>query len=246
MTVPTEPSGPMLDIASRAPKVFLDEIASGGTVLVVSPHPDDETLGCGMAIAAAIAAGRKVLILLTTDGEASHPGSRSVDQDALRRIRRGELDTALAILSGGPEVPVMALRLPEGRSTPDMIASERFSALVHSLRSRDIRSVWTTWQGDPHIDHRTAAVLAQRLASALEADLWSYPIWGRFLPSAPEIRDLRRFACPSEDLADRKRRALAVYRSQFDCLINDDPDGFMMPPAILAHFASFDEIFIRD
>lgn len=236
----------MLDIASCAPTVYLDDIAPGGTVLVVSPHPDDETLGCGLAIAAAIAAGRDVLILLTTDGEASHPGSRSVGKDALRRIRRGELETALAILSGGQEVPILTLGLPDGRSAPCMIAGERLDALVRSLRLRDIRSVWTTWRRDPHIDHRTAAVLARRLANALEADLWSYPIWGRFLPAAPETRDLRRFACPSEDLADRKRRALAAYRSQFDNLIDDDTEGFIMPLAILAHFASFDEIFIRD
>ncbi|WP_338337804.1 PIG-L family deacetylase, partial [Xanthomonas citri] len=42
-------------------------------VVVVSPHPDDEVLGCGGLLAMAIASGRQALIVSVTDGEAAYP-----------------------------------------------------------------------------------------------------------------------------------------------------------------------------
>ena len=243
--IPTAAVGPMLDVASRAPEVTLDELAPGGTVLVVSPHPDDETLGCGTAIAAAADAGLTVLVLLLTDGEGSHRNSPSVSEGALRRMRRGELDAALTILTGGRELPVLRLGLPDGHSAVDLIEGDCFDALLRTFRRHDVRSVWTTWAGDPHIDHRTAATLARDLARLLRVDFWSYPVWGRFSNEPFETPNLRRFVCPDDEFADRKRRALSVYRTQFDAAIDDDPDGFIMPPPLLEHFATFDEIFIR-
>src|SRR5687767_6864064 len=40
-------------------------------VMVVAPHPDDETLGCGGTIAKHAAAGDQVEVLIITDGGAS-------------------------------------------------------------------------------------------------------------------------------------------------------------------------------
>lgn len=64
------------------PRVFpLDAAAiirAVGTrrLVIVAPHPDDETLGCGLLIAAAVRAGVRVAVIALTDGQASHPGSR--------------------------------------------------------------------------------------------------------------------------------------------------------------------------
>lgn len=44
---------------------------AGGTAIVVSPHPDDETYAMGQTIAAQVAAGRRVIGVLVTDGEAA-------------------------------------------------------------------------------------------------------------------------------------------------------------------------------
>jgi LmbE family N-acetylglucosaminyl deacetylase len=53
---------------------FVDEMSppgSGDRVLVVAPHPDDETLGCGGVIQEAAARGAEVHVVLMTNGDAS-------------------------------------------------------------------------------------------------------------------------------------------------------------------------------
>ena len=44
------------------------------SLLVVAPHPDDETLGFGAAAATLQIRGVKVQVVSVTDGDASHPG----------------------------------------------------------------------------------------------------------------------------------------------------------------------------
>ena len=38
-------------------------------LLVIAPHPDDETLGCGLLLQQVLAAGGEVRIILMTDGD---------------------------------------------------------------------------------------------------------------------------------------------------------------------------------
>ena len=66
--------GALLRAARGAPVVDVDALAAGG-VLVLAPHPDDETLGCGAALAAAVTAGYAVRVVAATDGDGSHPRS---------------------------------------------------------------------------------------------------------------------------------------------------------------------------
>src|SRR5690606_38092378 len=49
--------------------------ALDGPLLVIAPHPDDETLGCGGVIALATCRNVRVHTVFVTDGGASHPNS---------------------------------------------------------------------------------------------------------------------------------------------------------------------------
>jgi LmbE family N-acetylglucosaminyl deacetylase len=46
-------------------------------ILVVAPHPDDETLGCGGLISLLAQNGSAFYIVFVTDGSASHRNSRA-------------------------------------------------------------------------------------------------------------------------------------------------------------------------
>ena len=85
-------------------------------VVVVAPHPDDETLGCGGAISLLIAKGYQVKVLIVSDGTGSHPNSQKYPALALQAIRSQETIAALAILGVKPEA-ITFLRLKDGCGT---------------------------------------------------------------------------------------------------------------------------------
>jgi LmbE family N-acetylglucosaminyl deacetylase len=71
---------------------------TGGRALILAPHPDDESLGCGGLIAAACEAGQPPIVVILTDGAGSHPHSRRFPPDILRATREAETLAALACL----------------------------------------------------------------------------------------------------------------------------------------------------
>ena len=232
----------MLRAAQVGQDASLDELVPGDRLLIIAPHPDDETLGCGMALAAACAKGREVAILLLTDGESSHPNSREFDRESRVALRKAEFEAALSFLVPERSVPVVRAKLPDGRSK-DRDAAQIIDRLLGDPCIARADAIWSTWAHDPHCDHRTAAILARMLADRTGANLWSFPVWGRF-GERPVPENLRVF---SDGLhRDAKRRAMQAYASQMTNLIEDDPDGFVMPPALFDHFATHPEIFFHE
>src|SRR5690349_18452019 len=71
----------------------------GEHLVVVVAHPDDESFGCGSAIALAVARGARVTLICGTRGEA---GERvpdpATDHVPLGEVREGELRAAAAVL----------------------------------------------------------------------------------------------------------------------------------------------------
>ena len=102
-------------VAAQSSIGKLGEIAAAGNgqkVLVISPHPDDESIGVGGYIAQSIANGADVTIVLVTDGNAQHEES----------IRYTEFKKATSIL-GVPEANLISLGFPDGKlATEDQIA----------------------------------------------------------------------------------------------------------------------------
>src|SRR5437763_11246305 len=91
----------------------------GERLLVLAPHPDDEVIGCGGLVALHLREGRRVRVVVATDGAAAG--------DA--RQREAESRAALASL-GAAEVEF--LRLPD-RALADA-ESGGFAAALRELR----------------------------------------------------------------------------------------------------------------
>ncbi len=80
------------------------------STVIVSPHPDDETLSSGGLIARQRGRGISVIVVAVTDGEGAYPGDPA---DELAATRRNEQLRALRRL-GVAAGDVYRLEVPDG------------------------------------------------------------------------------------------------------------------------------------
>ena len=225
----------------------LDELVGSAPFLILSPHPDDETLGCGGLLAAAQAAGRSGHVLILTDGSGSHPNSPSYPAERLIALRRDEARRAVQQL-GLSEERLGFLDLPD-TATPS--SGPAFDAAVDAILQRvaDVgaRTLFVTWGRDPHCDHETAYAMAKVAAERAGLRLLAYPVWGLHLPPDQDIADEppRGFRLDIAEHRAAKLRAVDCYASQMTRMIDDDPEAFCFTEAQLAPFIGDTEIYIE-
>ena len=213
-------------------------------VLVVAPHPDDETLGCGGAIALLRSIGCKVQILVISDGTMSHPHSRKYPAPALRALRESETKDATASL-GVDVSDITFVGLPDGA-----VATQTSTEIKEALASFRPNTVFLPWRHDPHPDHRASYKLIQTalVDLALSPRIIEYPIWDwdpQQRGNLPEPNRVKAWRLDISKVVELKQLAIAAYRSQTTDLIDDDPQGFRLTPEMLANFTRPWEVYIE-
>ncbi len=235
-------------------------------VLVVAPHPDDETLGCGGAIALLRARGCPVYVLIVSDGTQSHPHSRQYPQAKLRQLREAESLEALTLLQVDPS-HIVFLRLPDG-AVPHVITSRQTSVLQPSPDGTEAdaaaqnaintcqvyltqirpRIIFLPYRFDPHPDHRATWQLIQAAIQYLSHSprIIEYPIWD-WDPDQRQSPDTHYQAWRLDiaPVVKLKEAAIACYRSQITDLINDDPTGFRLAPELIENFLKPWEMYLE-
>jgi LmbE family N-acetylglucosaminyl deacetylase len=174
-------------------------------VVVVAPHPDDETLGAGGFIAAQCFHGREVIVVAVTDGESAYGYDPS-----LGTLRESEQRNALARL-GVPAANIVRLRLPDSD-----IASHETRLVDHLMTyvTKDTHLV-APWRGDFHPDHEACGRAAERVANRTGGRLSSYFFWTwhRGTTATLGALSLRSFSLSPDHLRS-KSEALRCHRSQ--------------------------------
>lgn len=219
-------------------------------VLVVAPHPDDETLGCGGAIALLRSHNCPVSVLVMTDGTQSHPRSRKYPAPVLQQLRQQETLDALATL-GVDRAAVTFLQLTDG-AVPTLATLEQPQAACRAyLAAIAPKTIFLPWRHDPHPDHRAtwqlihSAIMGMRPAPRLI----EYPIWdwdteqSGGLPNSAQVAGWR---LDIQTVVSLKQRAIAAYQSQITDLIDDDPEGFRLTPEMLANFTRSWEVYFEE
>ena len=173
-------------------------------VVVVAPHPDDETLGAGGLIFDLVRAGSDVSVVVVTDGAASHP-----EVADLRSIREAECSRAVAIL--GVTTPPEFLGFADGRAQEHvhLIAN----ALSLLLKRADV--VVGPRIDDGHDDHCAVAQAIEFSCDGPGVVQLRYAIWGWEQLSEQDLKvDCGELFRPSPEATVAKRRALQQYVSQ--------------------------------
>ena len=202
-------------------------------VLVVSAHPDDETLGVGALVADLADAGATVDVLVATDGERSHPVGDGRARAALGAARRREVGLAVAGLAPGARVTHLGM--------PDGELDQHEPALVERLLGRiDARSlVLAPWVADGHADHDALGRACAAAVSLAGAAIAHFPVW-LWHWGAPEALPWPDVVASESSLAAawRKRAALEQFPSQ--TILWGFPDAVGGPAAAVLGAASLD------
>jgi LmbE family N-acetylglucosaminyl deacetylase len=175
------------------------------TILVLSPHPDDEAIGCGGTILKHAADGVAVHVTFLTSGEAGGPRA------GLGPVREAEAAEAGEIL-GVKEIEFW--REPDGRldARPELV--ER---LTRRIRDLGATTIYVTHDREMHTDHQMAAVLAYRTLLALSSQgpapppmVLMYEVWTP-LQEMSHIVDI-------SDHIDKKLEAVRAHKTQCDLI----------------------------
>lgn len=226
--------------------------ATLGPTVVIAPHPDDESLGCGGLVALLRQAGQPVWCVLVSDGTMSHPNSRKFAAPARQALREQELRAALAALQV-PSQALYCLNLPDGAVPLPEVAAGAAAArqLATFLQQTQPATVLVPWRRDPHPDHRATHQLVQ--AALLQVPnpprLLEYVVWAWERAEAgdlPQAGEVEGWQLDISGVLELKQRAIAAHRSQLPgSPIDDDPTGFTLAPGMLAHFARPTELYLE-
>lgn len=237
---------------SNAEPIDIEMFKTHQRCLVMVPHPDDESLGCAGLIATLVALGKKIKLILTTDGSKSHPNSKKFPKEVIIALRLEELKKAMNLLGldsdslehyDAPDASMPAKGAPgfdglKARLKNDLIEFQPDLILV-------------PYELDPHCDHRSTyqlLIAALELAHIKRPRIWEYPIWLYEHAQADDLPDLRIGELKSLDISEHlslKRKCIYAHRSQTTRMIDDDPDGFILTDQVIGNFIQDREFFLE-
>jgi LmbE family N-acetylglucosaminyl deacetylase len=189
------------------------------SAIVFAPHQDDETLGCGGAIALKRQQGVPVKVVFMTDGR--YGGLRPMPTDKLIELRKQEARDALSRLGVAPTEIIFLDRLDGSLSS---LASEQRQQLIEQivqlLQQTTPEEVYVPHHKDFHADHEATyeLVRAAIASSGMQVELLQYPIW--FFWQNPLSFQLQRqdlegaYRLAINPVRDQKHQAIETYRSQ--------------------------------
>jgi LmbE family N-acetylglucosaminyl deacetylase len=197
----------------------LAQEAASGPVVVLAAHPDDETLGCGGLIARRTAEGRRVVVVVITDGRALL-GRFGIDRDPspaeVAQMRKEETRRAVDILTAG-RAEILYLEVENERLVEEQAdVTRRVTALVGDLKPAELYAP-SAFEG--HAEHVAANEIARAACASTGAcgALFEYIVSLRRDVSIDTV-PRRRIGVDVSAYRDLEREALAQFKSHLDVI----------------------------
>lgn len=187
----------------------------GRPMLVLAPHPDDETFGCGGAIWLFTSAHGRADVAFVTRGECGAELFEPVTDERKVEIaatRTREAAAACEIL--GVQQHFFLSGIDGAVAKCPSVGQD----IVQLLQTTEYGRIFCPWAGDRHIDHQaTFQWLKQALTiTRPDCDIWLYEIWTPLVPN---------LVLPLGAAMDHKKSAIFAHASQLRCA--SYVDGFI-------------------
>ena len=216
-------------------RVSFPNFTHDSRLLLIAPHPDDESLACSVILQRAVRAGTRVGVIYATDGEDNPWPQRFLygkwrlnadDRARWGKIRRLEAIAALREL-GVSAGSVRFLGLPDQKLTKLLLRARQptVDCLTREIEKWNPTDLLVPSIFDTHPDHNALAVLSHCVLNELfehgkGLSAWSYVVHGRraaIFDQAVEIRaskgdtliKFNAIGCHKTQLSLSKKRFLA-------------------------------------
>jgi len=217
-------------VASKSRPLALSQKSA----IVFSPHQDDETLGCGGAIALKRQQGVTVKVVFMTDGR--YGSLQPMETAEFINLRKKEAKTALNALGVADSDIIFLDRLDgtlaslTGESRQNLVEQ-----IVQLLQQTAPEEVYVPHRKDFHADHEATYDLVRTaiVQSGMQVELLQYPIWIFWqnpLSFQFQWKDLdRAYRLPINSVRERKHQAIETYQSQIPGLSRGFLQRFFSP-----------------
>lgn len=142
----------------------------GDRLMVIAPHPDDDTIGAGGTIIQALRDGKQVLVVYITDGGTGGPHAYSVNA-ATRMHEAAQLATILGYRH-------QVLGAPDGEFP---ITAKLAADLSRSIQAFSPDAIFVPWLLEGHPCHRQVNRLFLRSLTdqPVKAAVFAYQVWSQ-------------------------------------------------------------------
>jgi len=192
---------PTLDISAIA--------ARYRNVLIVSAHPDDETLGAGGLMTDLADLGVSITVAVATAGEKCQPNLSTSQQQRMAVRRRREVEQAIGGLTS--QARLVHFELPDG----DLALHEPHLCREITELSGADTLILAPWTGDGHADHDALGRAAIAASHANGSAIAHFPIW-LWHWGTPDMLAWEHLVAAETSLVGcwRKRGAVGAFTSQ--------------------------------
>lgn len=173
-------------------------------VLVLAPHPDDETFGCGGTIRMLVESGVAVDVAFMTRGELGLEGAATAPLEVRQQL------AAVRSREAAAACEVLGVRRVDFLTGGDARLADQ-PQIAHEIgslfRRASYQRVFCPWPHDGHDDHRATFAHLRRAVQDHPAppQFWLYEVWKPLTANT---------FVPIDRTMEVKRRAIDQYQSQ--------------------------------
>ncbi|MBU4502909.1 MAG: PIG-L family deacetylase [Nanoarchaeota archaeon] len=173
------------------------------TILCIVAHPDDEIVGMGGTILKYLDESKKVITIIFSYGEKSHP---HLKEKIIKKTREGEtkkLDELLKRKS-------IFLGLTEGKITQEAEEKKVRGKLAKLIQKYKPAKIFTHNANDPHPDHRAVHQVVKDVVENIKykRSFLTFEVWNITNENAPVVY------VDISDYFKKKLELMKIYESQ--------------------------------
>lgn len=178
------------------------------TILIIAAHPDDEVLGVAGTIQKFKKEGVKVISIISSYGELSHPWMKEHYTIEMRKKECMRVKKFLKVDE------TIFLGLSEGKFSLEF--PDKANQIMDIIKKEKVSKIFTHSPSDPHPDHSACYNFVYDLVRDLDVELLCFDVWN---PLIWKKRNYPKVYYDISNYMSKKNKAVNMYESQKGALI---------------------------